>query len=167
MSPSSLNLFLTWTYPIKIAKAEADEHCFIFLQRIQLLITPCDSLPKTKREQEKLLAIFAPDGDASMNTNGYYPVPERDSSLWAPPLVINVGKDTWGFGFILDLLHPCLHPKDHSREIYITVSHHSIYLYLYTTDVEDSGDNRLRTRWICQRPSAFRIGSNVIEDKEK
>ncbi|XP_073337251.1 sodium- and chloride-dependent GABA transporter 2-like [Pagrus major] len=50
-------------------------------QRIQLLTTPCDSLPKTKREQEKLLAIFAPDGDASMTTNGYYPVPERDSNL--------------------------------------------------------------------------------------
>lgn len=54
---------------------------FFLLQRIQLLITPCDSLPKTKREQERLLAIFAPGGEATMTTNGYYPVPERDSNI--------------------------------------------------------------------------------------
>ncbi|XP_051247825.1 sodium- and chloride-dependent GABA transporter 2-like isoform X1 [Dicentrarchus labrax] len=52
-----------------------------FRERIQLLITPCDSLPKTKREQERLLAIFAPGGDATLTTNGYYPVSERDSNL--------------------------------------------------------------------------------------
>eukprot|EP00064_Thunnus_orientalis_P011682 superscaffoldBa00001709_g11713 len=50
-------------------------------ERIQLLITPSDDLPKTKREQEKLLAIFAPGGDATMNKNGYFPVSERDSNL--------------------------------------------------------------------------------------
>uniref|UniRef100_A0A3Q4AGL7 Transporter n=1 Tax=Mola mola TaxID=94237 RepID=A0A3Q4AGL7_MOLML len=50
-------------------------------ERIQLLITPSDSLPKTKREQERLLAIFAPEGDATMTTNGYFPVSERDSNL--------------------------------------------------------------------------------------
>ncbi|KAM3588189.1 uncharacterized protein V6R79_023709 [Siganus canaliculatus] len=50
-------------------------------ERIQLLITPSDSLPKTKREQERLLAIFAPGGDATMTTNGYYPVPETGSNL--------------------------------------------------------------------------------------
>lgn len=53
---------------------------FIFLQRIQVLIKPSDSLPKTKREQERLLAIFAPE-DVPNTTNGYHPVPERDSSL--------------------------------------------------------------------------------------
>ncbi|KAG8005695.1 Sodium-and chloride-dependent GABA transporter 2, partial [Nibea albiflora] len=50
-------------------------------ERIQLLITPSDKLPKTKREQERLLAIFAPGGDANLTTNGYYPVSERDSNL--------------------------------------------------------------------------------------
>uniref|UniRef100_UPI0037E9324A sodium- and chloride-dependent GABA transporter 2-like n=1 Tax=Semicossyphus pulcher TaxID=241346 RepID=UPI0037E9324A len=50
-------------------------------ERIQLLITPSDSLPKTKREQEQLLAIFAPEGEPTMNRNGYYPVPEKDSNL--------------------------------------------------------------------------------------
>lgn len=54
---------------------------FPFLQRIQLLITPSDTLPKTKREQEKLLAIFAPEGEATMTRNGYYPVSETDSNL--------------------------------------------------------------------------------------
>ncbi|XP_041820367.1 sodium- and chloride-dependent GABA transporter 2-like [Chelmon rostratus] len=50
-------------------------------ERVQLLITPSDSLPKTKREQERLLAIFAPGGDATLTTNGYYPVSEKDSNL--------------------------------------------------------------------------------------
>ncbi|XP_037616566.1 sodium- and chloride-dependent GABA transporter 2-like [Sebastes umbrosus] len=52
-----------------------------FRERIQLLITPSDALPKTKREQEKLLAIFAPEGELAMTRNGYYPVSETDSSL--------------------------------------------------------------------------------------
>uniref|UniRef100_A0A3Q3VWF7 Transporter n=1 Tax=Mola mola TaxID=94237 RepID=A0A3Q3VWF7_MOLML len=51
------------------------------LREVRLLITPSDSLPKTKREQERLLAIFAPEGDATMTTNGYFPVSERDSNL--------------------------------------------------------------------------------------
>lgn len=55
-------------------------HC-VSLQRIQLLITPSDDLPKTKREQESLLAIFAPEEDATMNKNGYIPVAETDSNL--------------------------------------------------------------------------------------
>ncbi|XP_029901469.1 sodium- and chloride-dependent GABA transporter 2-like [Myripristis murdjan] len=50
-------------------------------ERIQLLIRPSDDLPKTKREQERLLAIFAPEGDAAVNENGYFPVSEKDSNL--------------------------------------------------------------------------------------
>lgn len=50
-------------------------------ERIQLLITPSDDLPKTKREQERLLAIFAPEGDATKTTNGYFPVSETDENL--------------------------------------------------------------------------------------
>ncbi|XP_041637250.1 sodium- and chloride-dependent GABA transporter 2-like [Cheilinus undulatus] len=50
-------------------------------ERIKLLTTPCDSLPKTKREQERSLAIFAPEVELSVNKNGYYPVPEKDSNL--------------------------------------------------------------------------------------
>uniref|UniRef100_H3CMZ4 Solute carrier family 6 member 13 n=1 Tax=Tetraodon nigroviridis TaxID=99883 RepID=H3CMZ4_TETNG len=42
-------------------------------ERIQLLITPSESLPKTKREQERLLAMFAPE-DVANTTNGYHPV---------------------------------------------------------------------------------------------
>ncbi|XP_054480571.1 sodium- and chloride-dependent GABA transporter 2-like isoform X2 [Anoplopoma fimbria] len=52
-----------------------------FRERIQLLITPSDDLPKTKREQERLLAIFAPEGEATITENGYYPVSETDSNL--------------------------------------------------------------------------------------
>ncbi|KAM9824348.1 LOW QUALITY PROTEIN: sodium- and chloride-dependent GABA transporter 2-like [Neosynchiropus ocellatus] len=53
-----------------------------FRERLQLLTRPSDSLPKTKREQERLLAIFAPEEDpATINKNGYIPVPERDSNL--------------------------------------------------------------------------------------
>ncbi|XP_029318284.1 sodium- and chloride-dependent GABA transporter 2-like isoform X2 [Cottoperca gobio] len=52
-----------------------------FKERIKLLITPSDTLPKTKREQEKLLAIFAPEGEVNMTRNGYYPVSETDSNL--------------------------------------------------------------------------------------
>uniref|UniRef100_A0A4W6FKP9 Transporter n=1 Tax=Lates calcarifer TaxID=8187 RepID=A0A4W6FKP9_LATCA len=50
-------------------------------ERLQLLITPSDDLPKTKREQERLLAIFAPEGDAATTRNGYLPVSEGDSNL--------------------------------------------------------------------------------------
>uniref|UniRef100_A0A3Q3QI80 Transporter n=1 Tax=Monopterus albus TaxID=43700 RepID=A0A3Q3QI80_MONAL len=50
-------------------------------ERLQLLITPSDELPKTKREQERLLAIFTPEGDATMTINGYFPVSDRDSNL--------------------------------------------------------------------------------------
>uniref|UniRef100_A0A3P9NUA3 Transporter n=1 Tax=Poecilia reticulata TaxID=8081 RepID=A0A3P9NUA3_POERE len=50
-------------------------------QRIQALVTPSDDLPKTKREQERLLAIFVPEDDSTAPTNGYFPVSERDSSL--------------------------------------------------------------------------------------
>ncbi|XP_032361038.1 sodium- and chloride-dependent GABA transporter 2 isoform X1 [Etheostoma spectabile] len=52
-----------------------------FRERIQLLITPSDTLPKTKREQERLLAIFAPEGDVTNARNGYLPVLETDSNL--------------------------------------------------------------------------------------
>ncbi|KAF0029582.1 hypothetical protein F2P81_018687 [Scophthalmus maximus] len=50
-------------------------------ERIQLLITPSDKLPKTKREQERLLAIFAPEVDATVTRNGYSPVLEKDSDV--------------------------------------------------------------------------------------
>uniref|UniRef100_A0A669EV82 Transporter n=1 Tax=Oreochromis niloticus TaxID=8128 RepID=A0A669EV82_ORENI len=50
-------------------------------ERIQLLIRPSDDLPKTKREQERLLAIFAPEVDTTKTTNGYFPVSEADSNL--------------------------------------------------------------------------------------
>ncbi|XP_077356194.1 sodium- and chloride-dependent GABA transporter 2-like [Festucalex cinctus] len=52
-----------------------------FRERIQLLITPSEDLPKTKREQERLLAIFAPEEDTSRNKNGYHPVSEQESNL--------------------------------------------------------------------------------------
>uniref|UniRef100_A0A1A8SMT0 Transporter n=1 Tax=Nothobranchius rachovii TaxID=451742 RepID=A0A1A8SMT0_9TELE len=51
-------------------------------ERVQLLITPSNDLPKTKREQEKLLVIFAPEGDPNTKAmNGYFPVSEKDSNL--------------------------------------------------------------------------------------
>ncbi|XP_076008059.1 sodium- and chloride-dependent GABA transporter 2-like isoform X2 [Genypterus blacodes] len=50
-------------------------------ERIQILITPSDDLPKTKREQERLLAIFALEADSNVAKNGYFPVSERDSNL--------------------------------------------------------------------------------------
>ncbi|KAF3859526.1 hypothetical protein F7725_021925 [Dissostichus mawsoni] len=52
-----------------------------FRERIKLLITPSDDLPKTKREQENLLAIFAPEGESTTTRNGYCPVSEMDSNL--------------------------------------------------------------------------------------
>ncbi|XP_054609312.1 sodium- and chloride-dependent GABA transporter 2-like isoform X1 [Dunckerocampus dactyliophorus] len=52
-----------------------------FRERIRLLITPSEDLPKTKREQERLLAIFAPEEDTSRNKIGYHPVLEQDSNL--------------------------------------------------------------------------------------
>ncbi|XP_021177725.2 LOW QUALITY PROTEIN: sodium- and chloride-dependent GABA transporter 2 [Fundulus heteroclitus] len=50
-------------------------------ERIQALVTPSDDLPKTKREQERLLAIFVPEDNPTRASNGYFPVSERDSSL--------------------------------------------------------------------------------------
>ncbi|KAJ8393998.1 hypothetical protein AAFF_G00055310 [Aldrovandia affinis] len=46
---------------------------------------PSGDLPKTKREQEKMLAIFAPDSDGlrqrvEPTKDGYFPVHEKDSS---------------------------------------------------------------------------------------
>ncbi|CAG5927688.1 unnamed protein product [Menidia menidia] len=38
----------------------------------------------TLRQQERLLAIFAPEGEATKPTNGYFPVPERDPNLSSP-----------------------------------------------------------------------------------
>lgn len=53
-------------------------------QRLALLTTPSTELPKTKQEQEKLLAIFAADGDSLPQTapptkDGYFPVDEKES----------------------------------------------------------------------------------------
>lgn len=59
-------------------------YLLIYLQRIQALVTPSDDLPKTKREQERLLAIFVPEDDSTATTNGYFPVLESDSTLWSP-----------------------------------------------------------------------------------
>uniref|UniRef100_A0A3P9JYQ9 Transporter n=1 Tax=Oryzias latipes TaxID=8090 RepID=A0A3P9JYQ9_ORYLA len=50
-------------------------------ERVQLLIKPSGDLPKTKREQERLLVIFALDGDATKASNSYIPVSETDSSV--------------------------------------------------------------------------------------
>ncbi|XP_060936566.1 sodium- and chloride-dependent GABA transporter 2-like [Limanda limanda] len=52
-----------------------------FRERIQLLITPSDDLPKTKREQERLQAIFAPEVDATTGKNGYSPVSDKDTNV--------------------------------------------------------------------------------------
>ncbi|XP_061571270.1 sodium- and chloride-dependent GABA transporter 2-like [Cololabis saira] len=49
-------------------------------ERIKILITPSDDLPKSKREQERLLVLFAPEGDATKSTNGFFPVSDRDSN---------------------------------------------------------------------------------------
>lgn len=75
-----------------------------FLQRIQILTTPSDDLPKTKREQERLLVIFAPEADTAKTTNGYFPVSERDSNLWRPSGGVQ--------DYIFNVLHPGLHFKD-------------------------------------------------------
>ncbi|XP_028305265.1 sodium- and chloride-dependent GABA transporter 2-like isoform X2 [Gouania willdenowi] len=52
-----------------------------FKERIQLLIKPSDDLPKTKREQEQLVAIFAPEGEDNRTTNGYFPVSDDDHAV--------------------------------------------------------------------------------------
>ncbi|KAG7454302.1 hypothetical protein MATL_G00258150 [Megalops atlanticus] len=54
-------------------------------ERLHYLMQPSSELPKTKREQEKLLAIFAPDSDGlclrpEPTKDGYVPVHERDSN---------------------------------------------------------------------------------------
>ncbi|XP_036375596.1 sodium- and chloride-dependent GABA transporter 2-like [Megalops cyprinoides] len=54
-------------------------------ERLHYLMQPSSDLPKTKREQEKLLAIFAPDSDGlrlrpEPTKDGYIPVHERDST---------------------------------------------------------------------------------------
>uniref|UniRef100_A0A672KUV0 Transporter n=1 Tax=Sinocyclocheilus grahami TaxID=75366 RepID=A0A672KUV0_SINGR len=53
-------------------------------ERFHELITPSPDLPKTRREQEKLQAIFAADGDAlrqrgGPTKDGYFPVSEKES----------------------------------------------------------------------------------------
>ncbi|XP_062276045.1 sodium- and chloride-dependent GABA transporter 2 isoform X1 [Scomber scombrus] len=53
-------------------------------ERLALLTAPSTELPKTKQEQEKLLAIFAADGDslqqkAPPTKEGYFPVDEKES----------------------------------------------------------------------------------------
>uniref|UniRef100_A0A673GAN6 Transporter n=1 Tax=Sinocyclocheilus rhinocerous TaxID=307959 RepID=A0A673GAN6_9TELE len=53
-------------------------------ERFHELITPSPDLPKTRREQEKLQAIFAADGDTlrqrgGPTKDGYFPVGEKES----------------------------------------------------------------------------------------
>lgn len=53
-------------------------------QRLVLLTTPSTDLPKTKQEQERLLAVFAADGDSLQQKSpptkeGYFPVDEKES----------------------------------------------------------------------------------------
>lgn len=53
-------------------------------QRLVLLTTPSTELPKTKQEQEKLLAIFAADGNSLRQKSpptkdGYFPVDKKES----------------------------------------------------------------------------------------
>ncbi|XP_064175661.1 sodium- and chloride-dependent GABA transporter 2 [Anguilla rostrata] len=54
-------------------------------ERIHILIQPSGDLPKTKREQEKMLAIFTLDGDnlpprAEASKDGYLPVLQKDTN---------------------------------------------------------------------------------------
>uniref|UniRef100_A0A3P8XU28 Transporter n=1 Tax=Esox lucius TaxID=8010 RepID=A0A3P8XU28_ESOLU len=54
-------------------------------ERFTILTTPSTDLPKTKKEQEKLLAIFAADGDSLRQRHhptkeGYFPVNEKESN---------------------------------------------------------------------------------------
>ncbi|CAB1331532.1 unnamed protein product [Coregonus sp. 'balchen'] len=54
-------------------------------ERFTILTTPSTDLPKTKKEQEKLLAIFAADGDSLHQRHpptkeGYFPVNEKESN---------------------------------------------------------------------------------------
>ncbi|XP_068162475.1 sodium- and chloride-dependent GABA transporter 2-like [Antennarius striatus] len=71
---SSMVCIPAWViYNISITKGTLRE-------RIRLLIKPCDTLPKSKREQERLVAIFAPDPTA-VTTNSYYPVSDKDSEF--------------------------------------------------------------------------------------
>uniref|UniRef100_A0A8C7D4R0 Transporter n=1 Tax=Oncorhynchus kisutch TaxID=8019 RepID=A0A8C7D4R0_ONCKI len=54
-------------------------------ERFIILTTPSTDLPKTKKEQEKLLAIFAADGDSLRQRHpptkeGYFPVNEKESN---------------------------------------------------------------------------------------
>uniref|UniRef100_A0A8C8FBK4 Transporter n=1 Tax=Oncorhynchus tshawytscha TaxID=74940 RepID=A0A8C8FBK4_ONCTS len=54
-------------------------------ERFIILTTPSTDLPKTKKEQEKLLAIFAADGDTLRQRHpptkeGYFPVNEKESN---------------------------------------------------------------------------------------
>ncbi|KAJ7997922.1 hypothetical protein DPEC_G00217200 [Dallia pectoralis] len=54
-------------------------------ERFTILTTPSADLPKTKEEQEKLLAIFAADGDSLRQRQpptkeGYFPVNEKESN---------------------------------------------------------------------------------------
>ena len=58
---------------------------FLLLQRLKILTTPSDDLPKTKREQKKLLAMFSADGDGprqrgAPTKDGYFPVSEKESN---------------------------------------------------------------------------------------
>ncbi|KAL7867763.1 hypothetical protein SRHO_G00091470 [Serrasalmus rhombeus] len=53
-------------------------------ERFHELSTPSPDLPKTRREQEKLQAIFSADGDSlrqrgAPTKDGYFPVNEKES----------------------------------------------------------------------------------------
>ncbi|KAJ3612361.1 hypothetical protein NHX12_020637 [Muraenolepis orangiensis] len=50
-------------------------------ERIKILVTPADDLPKTKRQQQELLAIFAPEEDGTATKHGYLPVAENDTAI--------------------------------------------------------------------------------------
>lgn len=52
-------------------------------QRLVLLTTPSTELPKSKQEQEKLLAVYAADSQSlhqkSPTKDGYLPVDQKES----------------------------------------------------------------------------------------
>jgi len=126
-------------------------------ERIQLLITPCDSLPKTKREQERSLAIFAPEVEPSLNRNGYYPVSEKDSNLWGSSNDV-YEKDL--VFFLVPLLTCCTLTPSQRQQAGETTKCHIIC----KKDKRYSGDKGHTVCWVLPHVH-FRDGSKVIREE--
>lgn len=82
---TSNDVILLYQWPIFVIKAHFPPVLWIFcLQRLVLLTTPSTKLPKTKQEQEKLLAVFSGDGNSlhqrsPPTKDGYFPVDNKES----------------------------------------------------------------------------------------